>query len=139
MRTVRTASLLSTWKGIAIAAIAIGLANAEAQAQGKKDRGRTAAVAEVTFSVDVDLERRIRAFYAERPASGVEALPPGIRRNLARGKPLPPGIAKRSAPPELVSNLSLPRGYEIVEVGLDVFLVEAATAIVHDILTDVIR
>jgi hypothetical protein len=126
-------------KALAIAAIALGLANTEAEAQGKKDRGRTAAAAEVTFSVNVDMERRIRAFYAERPAMGVEALPPGIRRNLARGKPLPPGIAKKVAPPELVSILPLPQGYELVEVGLDVFIVEAATAVIHDILTDVIR
>ncbi len=127
------------WRGFAIAVIVVGVVSAEADAQGKKDRGRAAAVAEVTFSVNVDLERDIRAFYAERPARGVEALPPGIRRNLARGKPLPPGIAKRTAPPELVSSLRLPHGYELVEVGLDVLVVEVATAVIHDVLTDVIR
>jgi hypothetical protein len=30
-------------------------------------------------------------------------------------------------------------GYELVEVGLDVFLVEVATSIIHDVLMDVIR
>lgn len=128
-----------SWKGLAIAAIALGSANAEAEAQRKPERGRTVVATEVAFSVDVGMEKLIRAFYAERPASGVEALPPGIRRNLARGKPLPPGIAKKSAPPELVSTLALPRGYELVEVGLDVFIVEAATAVIHDVLMDVIR
>ncbi len=129
------------WRGFAVAVIVLGVVSAEADAQGKKDRGRAAAaaVAEVTFSVNVGLERDIRAFYAERPARGVEALPPGIRRNLARGKPLPPGIAKRAAPPELVSSLRLPHGYELVEVGLDVLVVEVATAVIHDVLTDVIR
>ena len=137
--TVRRADIRSAWKGLAVAMIALGLANAGAEAQRKENRGQRAVSAEVTFSIDVDMENSIRAFYEDSPESGVEALPPGIRRNLARGKPLPPGIAKRSAPPELVSSLPLPQGYELVEVGLDVFLVEVATTIVHDILMDVVR
>ena len=52
---------------------------------------------------------------------------------------LPPGIAKRSPPPEILARVDLPGGYELVEVGLDVVLVEAATGIIHDVLMDVIR
>lgn len=136
---VKKTMLGSWWRGLAIAAIALGVAYTDAEAQGRQKRDRPEAVVEVTFDVSAGMERQIRAFYAERPVSGAKALPPGIRRNLARGKPLPPGIAKKVAPTELVSALSLPRGYEVVEVGLDVFIVEAATAVVHDILTDVIR
>jgi hypothetical protein len=69
----------------------------------------------------------------------VEALPPGIRKRLARGKPLPPGIAKKVAPAGLRSRVRLADGYALVEVGLDVLLVEVATSIVHDILTDAVR
>jgi hypothetical protein len=69
----------------------------------------------------------------------VEGLPPGIRKNLARGKPLPPGIARKVAPQGLQSGLGLPSGYELVEVGLDVLLVEVATSVIHDVLRDVIR
>ena len=126
-------------RALALAAIGLCASHAEAEAQGRRDREPSSAVVEASFRIDVDAERAIRAFYAERPPAGVEALPPGIRRNLARGKPLPPGIAKKTAPPELLTTLSLPRGYEVVEVGLDVFIVEAATAVVHDILMDVIR
>jgi hypothetical protein len=32
-----------------------------------------------------------------------QPLPPGIAKNVARGKPLPPGIAKRALPQELVA------------------------------------
>lgn len=32
-----------------------------------------------------------------------EPLPPGIAKNVARGKPLPPGIAKRALPADLVA------------------------------------
>jgi len=34
-----------------------------------------------------------------------QALPPGIAKNLERGKPLPPGIAKRDLPNDLVQKL----------------------------------
>jgi Ni/Co efflux regulator RcnB len=68
-----------------------------------------------------------------------KGLPPGIAKNLARGKPLPPGIAKQYLPTDL--NLMLPpprKGYERVIVDGKVLLVEVATRIVHDILSDVI-
>lgn len=63
-------------------------------------------------------------------------LPPGIRMNLERGKPLPPGIAKQLDERIL---LDLPRyeGYEWQRVGPDVVLVEAANAIIHEILRDI--
>ena len=32
-----------------------------------------------------------------------QPLPPGIAKNVARGKPLPPGIAKRAVPAELIA------------------------------------
>ena len=112
------------------------LVPSEAQAQGRRDRGISVS-AEVTLSVGT--RERIREFYAARPAIDVDALPPGIRKRLARGKPLPPGIAKKVAPPELVGGLSLPAGYQLLEVGVDVLLVEVATGVIHDVLMDLIR
>lgn len=127
--------------GWVLAAVGLGVhpAFAEAQARGRgaADRAETSSGPSITLSVE--LQTRIRDFYAERPAGSVEALPPGIRRNLARGKPLPPGIARKSAPAELVSRVSVPAGYELIEVGLDVLLVEVATSIVHDVLMDIVR
>jgi len=69
----------------------------------------------------------------------MKPLPPGIRKNLARGKPLPPGIAKKTLAPDLVRLLPPRSGYEVVQVGWDVVLVEVATGIIHDVLMDVIR
>lgn len=132
-------TIRKVWKGLAMAALALSAVHADAEAQGRNDRGRSAPAVEVTFRIGADVERAIRMFYADRPATGAQALPPGIRKKLARGKPLPPGIAKKTAPPELLRVVTLPRGYEVVEVGLDVFIVEVATAVVHDILMDVIR
>ncbi len=68
-----------------------------------------------------------------------KALPPGIVKNLARGKPLPPGIAKQALPRELVVQLPpVKDGYERVIVAGKILLVEIATQVVHDILVDVI-
>lgn len=67
-----------------------------------------------------------------------EGLPPGIAKNLARGKPLPPGIAKRYLPQRLVSALPARPGYEWLVVDRDVLLVAVATAIIVDVLTDVL-
>lgn len=126
-------------RAVALAGIALCVAHNAVEAQGRRDKNRPPVKVEATVSFGIELEQSIRAFYHTRPASGVKPLPPGIRKNLARGKPLPPGIAKRTAPHDLVAALSVPRGYEIVEVGLDVFLVEVATAVIHDVLLDVIR
>ena len=66
-------------------------------------------------------------------------LPPGIAKNLARGKTLPPGIAKRGLPNELFVQLPpVADGFERVIVAGKILLVEIATQIVHDILVDVI-
>jgi Ni/Co efflux regulator RcnB len=68
-----------------------------------------------------------------------KGLPPGIAKNLARGKPLPPGIAKQHLPDGLVHTLpSPPRGYERIIVDGKVLLVEIATQVIHDILTDIV-
>ncbi len=82
---------------------------------------------------------RIREFYVSHQQPAAKPLPPGIRKRLARGKPLPPGIAKQTLPSRLESGLPTRDGYERVQVGVDVLLVEVATGIIHDILMDVIR
>lgn len=81
----------------------------------------------------------IQSFFAGDLPSGYvkpEPLPPGIRKNLARGKPLPPGIAKRALPEPLLAKLPHLDGYRYYSVGRDVALVSVATGIVADILKD---
>lgn len=68
-----------------------------------------------------------------------KGLPPGIAKNLARGKPLPPGIAKQYLPAGLQSVLPrLPDGYERIIVDGKVLIVEIATHLIHDVLMDAI-
>jgi hypothetical protein len=99
--------------------------------------------AEITFSSDE--AAIIRAWYSDRDGhrrpekKNGRSLPPGIAKNLGRGKPLPPGIAKQTLPSDLVDRLPpVEKGYERVIVDGKVLLVEIATQVVHDILTDAI-
>lgn len=90
----------------------------------------------VRVSIDADDARRhARAL----KLVGYPSLPPGIRKNLARGKPLPPGLAKRLAPQPLIERLPRYDGYEWQVAGADLVLVSIATAVIAEVLTDVFR
>lgn len=94
----------------------------------------------------------IRAYYqntSTKPAhsgsmgmgmgGGPSALPPGIAKNLARGKPLPPGIAKQVLPTTLQSSLPpAPDGYERIIVAGKILLVAIATQVIVDVITDIL-
>ena len=102
------------------------------------------------FGVDVrfssDEVRIIRAYYEQHQVSSKPGkkkarggLPPGVAKNLARGKTLPPGIAKQVLPGDLIGRLPpVHDGYERIVVDGKVLLIEVATQVVRDILTDAI-
>ena len=70
---------------------------------------------------------------------GRRSLPPGIAKNLQRGKPLPPGIAKQVLPGDLLRALPPARdGHERVIVDGRIVLVEAATQVVRDVIADIV-
>lgn len=109
------------------------------------------ATAEIGVSVvfSNDEIRIIGAWYSDHGSSSHKGngngkgkhkgLPPGIEKNLARGKPLPPGIAKQYLPDGLIKALPAPpKGYERIIVDGKVLLVEIATQVIHDILMDVV-
>jgi hypothetical protein len=93
----------------------------------------------------------IRAYYRDHGApqkgsskgkgmgKAFKSLPPGIAKNLQRGKPLPPGIAKQVLPTGLIQLLPPPpHGFERVALAGKILLVEVATQVIHDVLEDVI-
>ena len=107
------------------------------------------AVADVGVSVvfSGDEIRLISAWYRDHESTSnkgggkgkSKGLPPGIAKNLERGKSLPPGIAKQHLPDGLRQTLPAPpAGYERIILEGKVLLVEIATRVIHDILTDVI-
>ncbi len=72
-------------------------------------------------------------------SGGLRALPSGIAKNLGRGKPLSPGIAKQVLPIALVNTLPpVPEGYERIIVAGKILLVEIATQVITDVITDVL-
>ncbi|RUR51487.1 anti-virulence regulator CigR family protein [Vreelandella populi] len=83
-------------------------------------------------------ERELLRILRQYNAPASESLPPGLQRQIERGKPLPPGIAKRFDD-SLTAQLPRYPGYEWERVGTDVVLVEAATRVVIDILVDALR
>ncbi|CAM4343002.1 anti-virulence regulator CigR family protein [Bordetella muralis] len=78
-----------------------------------------------------------RGYAVDYGATRYTALPPGIRKNLARGKPLPPGIAKKMVPGPMLAHLPVHPGYEWQVAGTDLILVAIGTAIIADVLFDV--
>ena len=81
-------------------------------------------------------ERRLIHDYFQHHAYSAQSLPPTVAKNLARGKPLPPGIAKRHLPQGLLGELPPRPGHEWLAVGRDIALVVAATGVIVDILRD---
>ena len=66
------------------------------------------------------------------------SLPPGIQKNLARGKPLPPGIAKK-LDGRLLGQLPHYEGYEWRQAGTELILVAIATGLIYEVFSDALR
>lgn len=88
--------------------------------------------------VDSDISfKDARSLAVNYGLTGYKSLPPGIAKNLARGKPLPPGIAKKAVPRSMLDQLPYYPGYEWQAIGDDLVLVALGTAIVTTIINGV--
>jgi hypothetical protein len=88
--------------------------------------------------VDSDISfSTARAIAVNYGLVGYQALPPGIAKNLVRGKPLPPGIAKKTLPASMINDLPYYPGYEWRAVGDELVLIALSTAIVTSIINGV--
>ncbi|MFP3943208.1 MAG: hypothetical protein ACLFWF_04910, partial [Alphaproteobacteria bacterium] len=126
--------------GFALAAPAdTAFANPPAHAKGKGHgkgrpggpppghRGRGDGGVEFSFHFGERSRDLIVGYYDRHPRArrGYRPLPPGIRKNLRRGKPLPPGIAKQYLPERLEERLPpLPGGYARFVVGDTLVIVD---------------
>lgn len=106
--------------------------------KGQDSEEVSASITLTTAGITVSAARGIALDTGYRPGS-YKPLPPGIRKNLARGKPLPPGIAKKMAPSNMISQLPRHPGYEWQVCGTDLVLIAIGTAIVADVLSDVFK
>ncbi|MDW7746037.1 anti-virulence regulator CigR family protein [Halomonas sp.] len=87
-------------------------------------------------------EREVREIFRSRREylhhDDRNSLPPGIRMNLERGKPLPPGIA-RNFDERVRRDLPDYEGYEWRRVGTDAVLVDLTNDIIHEVIHDILR
>ena len=79
-----------------------GDANAQGRSQGRGRGGNEPGSTVSVVAVFRDTDRTTFRDYFVTHKITAQPLPPGIAKNVARGKPLPPGIAKRALPAGLV-------------------------------------
>lgn len=108
------------------------LGHAEHGNQGKADKKNVSDDVSVRLSYD-----RARSLAVNYGLTGYDSLPPGIAKNLARGKPLPPGIAKKMVPASMLGQLPSYPGYEWRIAGDDLVLIALSTAIVTAVINGV--
>lgn len=100
--------------------------------QGKAGKKNVSEDVSVRLSYD-----RARSLAVNNGLTGYGSLPPGIAKNLARGKPLPPGIAKKMVPASMLGQLPSYPGYEWRIAGDDLVLIALSTAIVTAVINGV--
>ncbi len=89
------------------------------------------------FGFSISDRQTAVAYYRNNPGAlgSLSALPPGIARQVARGRGLPPGIARRAAPAGLVSLLSpVPDGFSLVVAGDRLVLLQISSDVIYDII-----
>jgi hypothetical protein len=99
------------------------------------DNSATELVAALVH-VDISYDQ-VRQIIVTEQKTGYRPLPPGIAKNLARGKPLPRGIAKKKVPTTIVRHLPTYPDYEWRRCGADLLLVQIATQVIAEIFADV--
>lgn len=146
-----------SWVFVALLALAVTVPSAAAQGKGKNnDKGKAASTSSsasgsakgrVFSAVEIKI---IRDWFAQ-PANlqglppGLakrEQLPPGLQRQLERNGTLPPGLQKKIQPLPHGLVVRLPRfptGIRAVVIAGNVILLEERTAVILDIVRDVIK
>lgn len=100
------------------------------RSKGKQHDDPSQAEAAISFSA-------ARALAENYGLTGYASLPPGIAKNVARGKRLPPGIARKALPAGMLNDLPHYPGYEWRAVGDDLVLIALSTAIVTAVINGV--
>ena len=134
------------------AALSVGLLAGQLDAQGrgrgqaKKDSAAGHAPAKNDHGPDTGVAVSVVFRSGDRAAFHdyftthritAQALPPGIAKNVARGKPLPPGIAKRALPADLLA--AGPRvGNDVSFSIVGRAVVALKNGVVIDILADIL-
>lgn len=124
--------------GFVIAAFA-GQADAQGRGRGQdKSKPQAAKKAESVTVVFRDSDHVTFRDYFVAHKIAPQKLPPGIAMNVQRGKPLPPGIAKRALPADLVVLVPRPAPNVTYYIVGD-RVVALRAGIVIDVMIDIFR
>jgi hypothetical protein len=119
--------------GTALPALAQG---GKAVPKGNKAASAAAEVRVQSLVAASEAEVRIIREYYVAKGLKPKPLPPGIARNLARGKPVPPGLMRVRVPDDLLAQLPPREGYQWAVANNVVLLVDTR-GFVHDILRQI--
>lgn len=124
--------------GFVIAAFA-GQADAQGRGRGQdKPKPKAEAKTESVTVVFRDSDHVTFRDYFVTHKIAAQKLPPGIAMNVQRGKPLPPGIAKRALPQDLVVLVPRPAPNVTYYIVGD-RVVALRAGIVIDVMIDIFR
>lgn len=128
-------------RGLVVLILALAMA-APLAAQGPGEKGKPQKEKEKGGEKEREKERekekeqakRELTSYYERAGAKPKDLPPGIARNLQRGKPLPPGIERTRVPDGLAAKLPKRPGEEWAMFGNRLVAIDKA-GVVREIIT----
>jgi hypothetical protein len=112
-----------------------GQGNSRGNSGGNSGSTDAAAAATVVFH---DADRATFRNYFTTHKITAQPLPPGIAKNVARGKPLPPGIAKKALPADLLV-LAPKVGRDVSFAIVGDMVVAHRAGVVVDLLKDIFR
>ena len=113
MHRIATVTVLAALAALSLAPTVAAQSRGRRQAPARRATAPKGRVAVEFTTSDRDL---IVKYFRGHPYKA-RPLPPGIAKNLARGKPLPPGLAKRRLPSALVTQLPRRSGVTVNIVG----------------------
>ena len=97
---------------------------AEGQSGAVKGKGGARGEAKVTHARASEAEIRIVREYYSDPSRKLKPIPPGIWKNLGRGKKVPPGMSRTRLPGTLVDRMPRREGAEWWIAGDRVLLID---------------
>lgn len=77
--------------------------------------------------------RKVKGFKKPKP------IPPGIRKKIARGGTIPPGIAMTRLPDSTLSRLPRRQNQDYVAIGSDIVLIDRSTRVIVDVVEEILR
>ena len=127
---------------ILIAGMFVASAAAQGRGRGKGNAGKSEGGTNVAISATFvfgDPDRVTFRNYFTTHKVTAQPLPPGIAKNVARGKPLPPGIAKKALPSDLLLAVSPRAGRDVSFAIVGDMVVAHRSGVVIDVMVGVFK